>query len=82
MSMNRYVHVLVEIYTRSRLAKGRYSVYISRDGRMWLETLPLEVSGKVLSELSDALTAEHEASVALGTEPGKPSPECNNSCPH
>lgn len=53
---------------------------------MGLETLPLEVSGKALSELSDAVTAEHEASGAsapfsVGTEPGKPSPERNDSCP-
>lgn len=53
---------------------------------MGLETLPLELSGKVLSELSDALTAEHEASIAgapfsIGTEPGKLSPERNNACP-
>ena len=64
----------------THLAKGRYSVYISQNGCMGLETLPLEVSGKVLSELSDALTAEHEATIAstpfsAGTEPGKLSPE-------
>lgn len=53
---------------------------------MGLETLALEVSGKVLSELRDALTAEHEAGLAsapfsVGTEPGKLSPERNNACP-
>ena len=45
------------------------------------------ISGKVLSELSDALAAEQEASVAtappsVGTAPGKLSPEWNNSSPH
>lgn len=43
---------------------------------MGLETLPLEVSGKGISELSDALSAEHEASIAsapfsAGIELGK-----------
>lgn len=76
----------MEVHTWSHLAKGRCSVYISQDGCMGLETLPLELSGKVLFELSDALTAGQEGSIAgalfsVGTEPGKLSPERNNACP-